>query len=333
MGECNKATDKRESSLFSQQKFRFRSILTVRNKIGIMKTMLLLSLIISGCSTPCSEGYATDSNGNCVPFSIDTSEDVLIHPYGYGSPEQHSVEAKLGTSQCTECHGEDLRGEGDANSCDQCHSDGWRSDCTFCHGGDDNNTGAPPRDINGSGSDSSFGAHSAHVISNDHMEYECSECHIQPDNVVYEGHMFDSTPGVSEIAFNPDLNSSATWSEGSCSNLYCHSNGQGDLGTVDASDTVECGDCHAGNNDSSSEWVSLSGKHKKHLQEGLNCSDCHESTINEVGHFTGPDLHVNGEVNVSISSLVYTEAESDGQGRSRCDGACHDKNHNDFIWQ
>ena len=32
-------------------------------------------------------------------------------------------------------------------SCDDCHDEGWRTDCVFCHGGVDDTTGAPPEDI------------------------------------------------------------------------------------------------------------------------------------------------------------------------------------------
>ena len=39
---------------------------------------------------------------------------------------------------CLTCHEDDRN-----NQCNQCHT-GWATRCTFCHGGRDNATGAPP---------------------------------------------------------------------------------------------------------------------------------------------------------------------------------------------
>ena len=295
--------------------------------------MLLLSLLMSGCGHPCSPGYALNSEGNCIPFALDTSEDQRYHPAGYDDPDMHSVEAKLGISLCTECHGDDLTGADGANSCDQCHTEGWRTNCTFCHGGDQNNTGAPPRDLDGSEADAAFGAHSTHVAGVSHMEYECSECHIQPEKALSEGHMFDSSPGISEVVFNSDMNPSATWSNGSCWNLYCHSNALGELGSSNSTDEVECGDCHAAPDDGPSAWSRMSRGHGDHLREDLTCSECHESTINESGELTNPSLHVNGTVDVSISSLTYTEALPDDPVESTCEGVCHNEEHDVFLWE
>ena len=295
--------------------------------------MLLLSLLWTGCGAPCSTGYALNSEGNCIPFALDTSGEQRYHPDGFDEPGMHSIEAKLGVSTCTECHGADLTGADNANSCDQCHDNGWRTNCTFCHGGDINNTGAPPRDLDGGETDASFGAHSTHVTGVDHMEYDCSECHNQPEKALSSGHMFDSSPGVSEVAFNSELNPGATWNDGSCGNLYCHSNAQGDLGSPNSTDEVKCGDCHAAPDAGPSAWNRMSGGHGDHLQENISCSECHERTINEAGDFIDPSLHVNGTIDISIPSLTYTEALPDDPVGNTCDGICHNEAHDLFLWE
>jgi hypothetical protein len=165
------------------------------------------------------------------------------------------------------------------------------------------------------------------------MDYDCSECHKQPDEALSQGHMFDATPSVAEVEFNPNMNPEATWNNDSCSNLYCHSNAQGGLGSVNTSDEVKCGDCHSGPNSEPSAWLNMSGEHAEHLLENVHCSDCHERTINQAGEFTNASLHVNGTVNVSIPSLTYTDSSPEDPMGATCEGICHSETHDMFAWE
>ena len=112
------------------------------------------------------------------------------------------MEARLGEQVCTNCHGDDLKGDAGQGSAS---CDTWRSDCTFCHGGEDNLTGAPPEDIHDAAIDASFGPHTAHVEGGIRTALECTECHVEPEGVLSIGHMFDATPGVAENDFSVGL--------------------------------------------------------------------------------------------------------------------------------
>src|SRR3970282_2725558 len=74
------------------------------------------------------------------------------HPEGFAAAEIHGLELKQQAQDCRSCHGDELTGAS-APTCDGCHTPAdppaWRSDCTFCHGGVDDTTGAPPRNLDG----------------------------------------------------------------------------------------------------------------------------------------------------------------------------------------
>ncbi len=67
------------------------------------------------------------------------------HPVGFNSPSVHGPATVEGKSDCRVCHGVNLEGsvENGIPSCDECHPAAWRTRCTFCHGGQDNESGAP----------------------------------------------------------------------------------------------------------------------------------------------------------------------------------------------
>ena len=71
-----------------------------------------------------------------------------FHAEDFARPELHGPALMQGLLDCRFCHGEDLTGDAGALSCDTCHTpadpQAWRSDCVFCHGGVENQTGAPP---------------------------------------------------------------------------------------------------------------------------------------------------------------------------------------------
>ena len=93
-------------------------------------------------------------------------EATPYHPAGWANGDQHGAQAAHDLSTCKACHGDDLNGGSSNVSCNQCHS-GWKTSCTFCHGGTDNSTGAPPRSVGGSDAttDEGVGAHTSHLTA------------------------------------------------------------------------------------------------------------------------------------------------------------------------
>jgi predicted CxxxxCH...CXXCH cytochrome family protein len=126
--------------------------------------------------------------------------------------------------------------------------------CTRCHGGTDNSTGAPPRDLGGRDDTSlpSVGAHTAHVKAGAvSSALDCNECHVKPDKVSSPGHLDgEVTITWGALARTGGVSPSFDTATFTCSNVYCHgatlSGGTNTRPTwtkVDGSQAA-CGTCH-----------------------------------------------------------------------------------------
>lgn len=284
------------------------------------KVALIRTWIAKGASSECDG--PTDTGG-------DTGTPARYHPKGFADQFQHGLEAKLHEQTCTDCHGADLTG-GAGLSCDTCHPSGWRTDCTFCHGGTENATGAPPQSIRDDRfNDTAFGVHTRHVEENTHAAYDCTQCHQKPTDVLSAGHMFDSTAGQAEVTFSAGLSSAGSWSASafSCSNLYCHGNGQGNNGRVAVADApLSCSSCHADSSSGRDGWDLMSGAHDDHLREGISCADCHNGTTTDGRTIATPSQHVNGTKDIAFSTSAMSRSGS------TCTGTCHGEYHGSRRW-
>ncbi|MEZ4319905.1 MAG: CxxxxCH/CxxCH domain-containing protein [Myxococcota bacterium] len=249
------------------------------------------------------------------------------HPPNWADPTYHGVAANLQTDgDCRSCHGANLDAVGGTSpvSCDDCHAPGWRTDCTFCHGGTENTSGAPPKDIDGETNPAaiSFTAHSAHIAEG----YGCEQCHYKPTDVLTNGHIFgDVTPGYGEIDYTQGYSPIATYNAatGTCSNAYCHGSGRADDGTVsDGDGPLGCTSCHP-NLGTPNEWNQMSGRHQLHLSEGAVCYECHANTVDAGNAIVGPDYHVNRVKDVYSNELT---------AGATCNGTCHNHNHANDTW-
>ncbi len=228
------------------------------------------------------------------------------HPEPWREDETvHGAAAINGEEPCNTCHGEDLRGGWTEVSCDKCHDEGWRTDCSWCH-----------EEVGTLGLPSDFGEHAVHVPETDtHVAYDCALCHPDHDNVISPGHMFDQTPAKVELSFQ-GLATGAQWSEGTCSNLYCHGDGRV-RGQVTSGQKLDCNGCHVRRD--------LSGEHDGHLEEGVQCQDCHGDVVSSRTEVINAALHVNGRKDIRMPDEV--EKVDD-----RCSGRCHGERHNNEDW-
>ncbi len=266
---------------------------------------------------------------------IDVVADVAsdnkqggFHPPGWTSPSVHGKAAMLNTMNCTMCHGTDLLGGTTGQSCDTCHDNGWRTNCTFCHGGVDNQTGAPPQSIDGAtdAAAGAFPAHGFHVTGNGHALITCVGCHVTPTEVTSPGHMFDDTPGKAEVDLSGGLSPNGKFASMTCSSLYCHGNGQGDNGSVPLNKSdIGCASCHPGPKSSSVALGAMTGRHSMHVKEGVGCYECHSEVFNSQYQPVDGTLHVNGEPNYKLpNGITYN-----GKG---CTGICHGEYHQSPSW-
>ena len=201
--------------------------------------------------TVLADGTIDEAGGFHKNGDVDVSSP---HPDGYAAPDQHGTDFNTGgPAGCTDCHGTDLAGGSSGTSCEQCHS-GFRKDCTFCHGGTDNDTGAPPDSVLGeTGTDvTGVGAHTAHLLAASawHKPFACAECHKVPTDALDEGHIDGTAAHVWGNLAAAD-GAKPSWADGSCSGSYCHgAKSSGGTHTAPTWTTVDgtqsaCGACHA----------------------------------------------------------------------------------------
>jgi predicted CxxxxCH...CXXCH cytochrome family protein len=243
------------------------------------------------------------------------------HPQGFDAPEAHGQEALLRLQDCTDCHGADLDG-GSAQGCDGCHTAGWRSDCVYCHGS------PPPQDLDNTADAAaiSFMGHAEHMESDTHPAQTCQTCHAgaqsYADAFGDPDHWIDSTPAVAEVSFT-GLGSGTRYASNTCSDSYCHGNGQVNGAQVDSATSLDCDSCHSYRFDRGD----LSGTHALHLGvTGVTCADCHGDGVDAAGTLTLPARHVDGVVDVDDADTVWNSTSS------TCTGTCHDQAHDALAW-
>ncbi|ACM21475.1 cytochrome c, 37 heme-binding sites [Geotalea daltonii FRC-32] len=108
---------------------------------------------------------------------------------------------------------------------------------------------------------------------------------------------------------------------GSCSNLYCHSDGQEGAPkttpTWGATFASSCNSCH----DSAGDTTNLSGRHGKHTGSSgyaYSCERCHKTTANGSDTIADKASHVNKNKDVS-----FREGGNYGSEDKSCNAYCH----------
>lgn len=285
---------------------------------------------------------------------------------------------------CKSCHGEDYSGGTVGVSCVGCHNQRRDSTlrlivCTGCHGGGVNpidstldSTGAPPYSLTGDSlfSDRGVGGHQAMVNGKQFFTgTDCQTCHSKPAFVFSSSHFSTATrfsfdtlgqlqvfpgDGRAEVVFSGLARTFAsfygepvfdTTFGGLCSNVYCHGAFPGGNRThlrsfLRDSGQVNCGSCHA----VSSNYVSLSGRHRTHNPDslGISCPSCHFATVDTstdtlIQFINGrpSPTHVNGIFDVDFDLSVAPNAVFNPAARS-CSGIsgapCHTTTPADTLW-
>lgn len=267
-------------------------------------------------------------------------------------PGFHAFSANQGLNQCQGCHLPDLSGGATGFSCVGCHSGptctgtvagtvcaaAWG--CTMCHGGTNNQTGAPPKATWGNAADPiRVGAHTSHVTASAiSPAFACSACHVTPADAFAPGHITSATSAevvFGGIAIGRNV-PAPTWSRASatCSSTYCHGATMVGGSTPDWTKVnqgqADCGTCHG---------VPPPAPHPSvDVTLGLaRCSTCHPLTIAPNGVMIRPDqggAHLNGTleamghdqnwVNPASQEFHAFAVERNIQGCTGCHGALLD---------
>ncbi len=304
---------------------------THRLRASAINLSALVAAGLGGCF-----GVEGPSEGASPPSSVTPER---FHPAGYAAALFHGIDANLQATDCRECHGAELLGGDSEVSCDTagCHSEDWRSDCTYCHGGDASSDGAPPRNLDGTVAPelAAFGAHATHLVGVGHPNFACTECHAGADeirDILTPGHAFDVTRSRAEVNFG-GLSAGGTYdaSTRTCSNVYCHGNGARN-GSVAAGDEVSCTSCHPSQGSSDDAWeAALDDEHEEHLEDGIRCVHCHGAVVDEGTTLIEGALHVNGRADWFIAPSLGILVDAQG----RCSGQCHigeDEDHEQEDW-
>ncbi|ABS26026.1 cytochrome C family protein [Anaeromyxobacter sp. Fw109-5] len=169
--------------------------------------------------------------------------------------------------------------------------------CTRCHGGDENSTGAPPRDVHANTSTElrSVGAHTAHVMGTSRISppLGCDACHVAPPPENPAAHI-DGDPGfVPGVLARADGAAAAFHEADASCTVYCHgATLRGGSRTAPVWTTVDgtqatCGSCHG---------LPPSAPHPQRF----DCERCHPDSLTPAGPGAiAPSLHLNGQVELA----------------------------------
>ncbi|MFQ5649290.1 MAG: CxxxxCH/CxxCH domain-containing protein [bacterium] len=251
------------------------------------------------------------------PVPANLEPELSVHPRDWisdGAPEFHGVflqSSGWDLANCQQCHGVDYSGGIANRSCLTCHPS-TPEDCTVCHGGVDNQTGAPPTDLadNFSSGVRGVGAHTPHLSGASFSNgFDCSTCHVVPGTFDAPEHI--DSPLPAEVVFSKNAlldEAEPRWNDNSlsCENVYCHGNWslakeQSSFAFIYSADsivgnqaspewtnpeTVTCGTCHD---------LPPTGHNPFELTA---CVNCHNLVMDSQGNISDKSKHANGLVNV-----------------------------------
>jgi predicted CxxxxCH...CXXCH cytochrome family protein len=280
-------------------------------------------------------GATRDDCQACHDTSRHTGGTVSLvgHPRAWmseGDPGFHAFAAERGLAACQQCHRADLSGGATGFACARCHdvagADGgtiaWQTNCTLCHGGAENASGAPPRNIWGYTADAvRTGAHSTHLAGSDIAPpLPCEVCHVKPADALAPGHIDSVASGavpMATVTFGglAALGTTPAWDRdaATCRNTFCHGATlpggtlKAPVWTGVGQGQAACGTCHG------------SPPPSPHPYQGndlTRCSGCHSFTMSPSGAVIPPSAggkHLDGLVQATSGhDLSWTDPLSPG---------------------
>jgi predicted CxxxxCH...CXXCH cytochrome family protein len=273
------------------------------------------------CSGSYCHGNFAGGDATNVPVWTSAGQAACGSCHNLGSDPatlgwKHEFHVTTGGLQCADCHINvvdtlltvtsltlHVNGVADTSTrdralCGACHSGGTGA-CTYCHGGTDNNSGAPPDGLSGETATTQLavGAHTAHLEASGQADaIACVTCHTVPDSLLAPSHL--GADSIAEVTWGGIAPATGiNWNRGSatCADTYCHGNFRGgdttNTAVWTASGQAACGSCH----DVGSDPASLERDHEYHVASiGLPCAECHLTVVDTLLNIVDSSLHVNG---------------------------------------
>lgn len=230
---------------------------------------------------------------------------------------------------CTSCHPHSAGFTPAGGACDSCHGN---PPTVNTLGGPDGLAKYP--DNSGTGSNTA-GNHQYHATSSG-LNLSCTTCHtdyVMPENLSKTiqigfnifgagGGSYDGQTGISYQGTNGTTVTNGGLRQ--CSNIYCHSTGQGSAGgPLQAGDyatpswggaALNCGSCHKNMRTD----LSATGSHVQHAQtQSIACATCHNGYTDSTVDTT---THVNTQINLSFSGQASGTTYSQGTSHAAQNG-------------
>jgi hypothetical protein len=277
--------------------------------------------------TAAGEVIAPSAGGKHLDGTVEATGG---HPAGWSDKASagfHAFSANQDLAGCGSCHGAALDGVGGSatTACASCHGAAWRTTCVMCHGGVDNQTGAPPTATWGHEAEAKrVGGHTKHLGATMTAAVACAECHPVPTDALTAGHVDGGAVKVTfgALARTGGAAPSYDAAAGRCASTYCHGNYSGTyaysvwdwgcdcLGEVRTSyagnraapawsdGPMTCASCHGNPPAQTGYWHS--GSHGSTAAQNA-CQTCHPdaSTVAGANVITNPARHVDGVVDVT----------------------------------
>lgn len=250
---------------------------------------------------PSSQNYQSGHRNGVISIAFNINSSPVPGEYRNGSSKVTSKSqtstSTLGTCSNVNCHFENITPTWGAGWVDS------ENRCGSCHG-------APP--VNDS-------THTKHHTAYGNTTASCARCHSDHENEnapfahatsagkrgVFLKVSSYSKPG--NISYPNYLPSQLHLSErtGSCTNIYCHSNGNGGAPNIvpawGGSLPSDCTGCHGGNLASGHQLST--GSHKAHIKSNKGCGNCHRSTVGKDDRvITGSVHHIDGIKTLELST-------------------------------
>ncbi len=184
------------------------------------------------------------------------------------------------------------------------------ADCTGCH---NNNAAAV-------GNEMATGSHGAHMNDGSIMADKlCETCHTatvdNTDRGIAEKSLHANQVRNVDVEGNWDSNAipGDNWNGADCTNVYCHSDGQGAYQAVTWGATInDCVSCHEG----ASAGTTLSGSHQAHtfnagatIGRNLGCQECHGETASNNTTINDATKHVNKATDLYVLNFGTPKAD------------------------
>lgn len=272
--------------------------------------MLKHSTVILSCLLAVSCSELKD------PVETNLQPELSVHPAGWlqkSSSDFHGLFLRTHNwdlDNCKSCHGENYSGGVASSTCLTCHENS-PEDCNVCHGGQDNLTGAPPKDIDDNTTPQArgVGAHTAHLNGAELADgIACSTCHLVPAQFDAPGHVDSDLPAeitFAGLALTDGAQPAYNQSTARCSNSYCHGNWS--LSKENSVYPWGYTEAVMSGNNSAISWtaneVSCSACHglppPGHISATLSdCGNCHVGIVDSNGEIIDKARHINGQVNL-----------------------------------